>query len=112
MFRKNPRRSSQIDTENPTGGRAVVRGPSRVNAGVATDHRSVVHRETVRIGGTGGEVRGLEHLPGRRFVPDQAGASLGVIMTVISGDQPDGAVIPCDAVVARPSGNTVERDEE
>jgi len=41
--------SDQIDPKNPSGGRAIVGRPSRMDASVAANKRPVVHGESVRV---------------------------------------------------------------
>src|SRR5215472_10239793 len=42
--------SDEIDPKNPSGRRAVVVGPIRMDAGVAADQRPLVHCQPVRVG--------------------------------------------------------------
>ena len=83
-----------------------------MDPGVATDQRTVVYGESVWVRGTRGELRRLEYLAGCGFVPDQTGPAFGVVMAIVSRNQPNRAVVPCDAVVSGPSRNLIERDEE
>src|ERR1019366_7928938 len=96
----------------PAAGGAIVGRPTGVNAGVAADQRAVVHGKPVRVAGTWGEVRSLQYLAGGGFISDQACPAFRIVVTVVPRDQPNGAIVPGDAVVARPSFHRIKRDEK
>src|SRR5207244_4403366 len=93
-------------------GRAVVVRPTGMDAGITANQRPVVHGESVRVRGAWSEVDGLQHPTGSGIVFDQTGPAFGVVLTIIAGDLPDGAVVPRRGVVAIPARSLVERDQE
>src|ERR1022692_2575826 len=104
--------SDEVDLEDPARRWTIVVGPARMDAGIATDQLAVEHRQAVRVAGVRNEVHRLQHLAGRGFVPHETGPVLAVARTVVAGNLPDGAVVPCDAVVTHPIRSLVERDQK
>src|SRR5438128_1397326 len=92
--------------------RAVVVRPTGMDAGVTADQRPIVHGEPVRVGGAWSEVDGLQHPAGSGIVLDQTGPAFGIVLTVVAGDLPDGAVVPCRGMVTIPARSLIERDQE
>src|SRR5579872_2687294 len=83
-------RLSEIDPEDPSGRRAVVHSPTRMDTGVAADQCSIVHCEPVRIARTRHERRRFQHASGRGFILDQARVVIRVSFGVVADHLPDG----------------------
>src|SRR6476660_8464113 len=107
-----PKRSDEIDLEDPAGRWTVVVGPAGMYAGIAADQLAVEHGQAVRVAGAREEVHGLYHPAGGGLVPHDTGPVLAVALAVVADNLPDGAVIPSNAVVTDPIGGLIERDQE
>ena len=58
------KRSNEVDLEDPARRGAIVGRPARMDARIATDQLSVVHRKPVRVAGAGNQVDYLQHPAG------------------------------------------------
>src|SRR5437016_5779984 len=83
-------RSDKVNLEDPAGSGTVVVRPTRMDTGIATDQLPVVHRQAMRVAGIRKEVRCLQHLASRGFVPHQTRPVLRIPLTVVAHDLPDG----------------------
>src|SRR5579872_1481316 len=83
-----------------------------MNARIATDERSVMHCEPVRIARISLKIHRLQHSPSGRIVLDERRPELGMALAIVTDDLPDAAVVPGDGVIAGLVGSLVERNHK
>src|ERR1700693_2314979 len=83
-----------------------------MDAGIATDQRSGVYGEPVGIARVWFKIRRLQHAPGSGIVLDERGPVIGIVLTIVTDDLPDAAVVPGDRVIPRLLRSLVERNHK
>jgi len=83
-----------------------------MDAGIATDQCPVVHCETVGIARVWFKIRRLQHAPGCGIVLDESGPVIGIMLTIVTDDLSDAAVVPGDRVIPRLLRSLVERNNK
>src|SRR6266852_7038398 len=104
--------SNKIDAKDPSARRAIVIRPTRMDAGIAANKRPIVHGESVRVRRVGDKIHRLKYLAGCGLVLDQPGPAFGVVLTVVSRNLPDSAIVPSRSMISHPPRSLVERDHE